>query len=406
MTLAAVKTPRRLASWIDGFLTYSDVFSSPRLFRKWAAISVIAATIERKLWSRTKGSNLYPNLYVVLVGPPGVGKSAILSPVERLLRSVPDLHVSPSSVTSASLIDTLADAKRKIIRPNDIPNYVEFHYLATIASEMGVFLPMYDPQFMNTLTKLYDGEDYEERRRGNKLHIKLSAPQISLLGGTTPSYLNAFLPEGAWDQGFTSRTVFVFQGQKTHVNIFDEPLQYDAMEKLYVDLLFDLRSIAKLFGKMEWQQEARDAIVEWDRLGGPPVPTHAKLLHYASRRTAHLIKLCMIASASRGDDLHVNLNDYQTALGWLLEAEALMPDIFMSFGGISADAKAIDDLHYYMIRLYAKDGNPIPEHKLVAFLRDRVPSYSIVSIIKVMEQSRLMAQDIKSGVVGWKPLSK
>lgn len=362
--------------------------------------------MERRVWAWTKGSALYPNLYVVLVGPPGVGKSAILSPVERLLRVVPDLHVSPSSVTAASLVDTLADARRKIVRPNDIPNFVEYHYLATIASEMGVFLPIYEPQFMNTLTKLYDGENYEERRRGNKLHIKLETPQISLIGGTTPSYLNAFLPEGAWDQGFTSRTIFVFQGEKVHTDIFDEPTKHDDYEKLYIDLIHDLKAVANLFGKVDWTAEAKFALVAWDRAGSPPTPDHQKLLHYNSRRTAHIIKLCIIASIARSSDLQITIEDYQTALDWLLEVENLMPDIFMSFGGISADAKAIDECHYFMIRLYSRDQLPVLEHKIVAFLRDRVPAYAIRTIIDIMLKSNLIAQDIKGGVVGYKPLPR
>lgn len=384
------QTNRRLANWIDSFLEYSDVISSPRLFRKWAAISILAGVMEKKVWVRTKGSNLYPNLYVILVGPPGVGKSAVLSQSERMLRAIPELHVAPSSLTTASLIDTLEIANRKIIRPTQTPNFVQFNSLLVVASELGVFLPAYDPPFMNTLTKMYDGELYEERRRtGKKNHVRIDNPQLHIIGGTTPSYLNSFLPDGAWDQGFTSRTIFVYSGEPVRTPLFSDEDEFNHLEHIYINLVHDLKLVAQCFGKMTWDQEAADAIVAWDNAGLPPVPEHGKLAHYNSRRLAHAIKLCMVASASRGSDLRVSLSDYQTALDWLLEAEALIPDIFRSYG-VSAEGRVMEDAWYYVFKNYSKNQRPTPHHHLMHFLKDRAPSHTIPKIIDIMVQSHML----------------
>lgn len=381
---------RALSSWIDGFCEYFDVIASPSIFRTWAAIGVLSSVLERKVWVYTKGSNLYPNLYIVLVGPPGVGKSNIISKSEEMVRRVPGIHVTPSSVTTASLVDTLADSKRRIANPGQTPEYMEFHYATVVASELQNFLPAYEPEFMGMMTKLYDGEPYDQRRRGNKLHIKLEMAQLSILAGTTPSYLNAFLPEGAWDQGFTSRTVFVFHGDKIYTPIFSEEGDFKRLEHLFHVLNQDLLIISKMIGKLSWTPEAAAAITEWDKAGGPPVPDHNKLTHYVSRRTAQLIKLCIIASISRTSDKQITLEDYQIALGWLLQAEALMPDIFTSMGGISADSKAMEDAWYMAIKYGAKHNRAVPEHMLIAFLRDRVPSYSIMKAIEIMISSKML----------------
>ena len=109
--------PRRLPCWIDGFFKYTAGHASPDLFRRWVAIAAVAGALERKVWVQTLGSKLYPNLYTVLVGPPGVGKTTVLSEVSRLWRELTDHYVAPSSVTKASLIDCLEDAKRRILRP-------------------------------------------------------------------------------------------------------------------------------------------------------------------------------------------------------------------------------------------------------------------------------------------------
>jgi hypothetical protein len=351
--------------------------------------------MERKLWVWTKGSALYPNLYIILVGPPGVGKSAVLSQVERVLRTVPDLHVAPSSVSAASLVDSLVLANRKIIRPNEQPSFVQFHYLATVASELGVFLPVYDPLFMNSLTKFYDGEPYEERRRTSSVkHVKMDHAYLGIIGGTTPSYLNSFLPEGAWDQGFTSRTIFVYSGEPVFTEIFGDEDGFARLESEYVALLADLKRISGLYGKLQWEPDAAAAISEWNRRGLGPVPDHNKLQHYNTRRLAHVIKLCMVASIARTSDLRITLDDYQTALGWLLEVETYIPDLFNSHG-VSGDTAAIDDAWDFIFRAYNKEGKkPVLEHRVVNFLRTKVPSHSIMKIIEIMERSSIIKGEI------------
>src|SRR5687768_12036585 len=65
---------RRLASWVDAFGMFTAKTGSPHLFRKWAAIYTVAAAMERKTWIRTARRIMYPNMYVILVGPAGAGK--------------------------------------------------------------------------------------------------------------------------------------------------------------------------------------------------------------------------------------------------------------------------------------------------------------------------------------------
>ena len=284
--------------------------------------------MERKVWARTKGANLYPNLYVILTAPPGIGKSFVLSLAERMLRAVPHIHVAPSSLTTASMIDTLVLSKRQLTAPGPLFAH-EFNSLQVVASELGVFLPAYDPAFMNTLTKLYDGEHYEERRRTGKVnHLKIESPLLAVLGGTTPSYLNGLLPEGGWDQGFTSRTIFIYSQEKDDGDVFDEPSNEEYSAQLYEDLIHDLTVISNYSGRIGWTQQAMEALTQWNKDDLKPVPPHGKLLHYNSRRLAHMIKLCTIAAVARSHEMEITIVDFFTARTWLLDAEQRMDGIF------------------------------------------------------------------------------
>jgi hypothetical protein len=315
-----------------------------------------------------------------------------------MLRKVPDLFVAPSSMTTASLIDTIALAKRQITVLGHNPPCVEFNSVQTVASELGVFLPAYDPAFMNTLTKLYDGEYYEERRRTGKVnHLVLERPLLSIFGGCTPNYLSSFLPEGAWEQGFTSRTILVFSNEKQRKSIWGEGIDQAEITKLETDLVEDLKSISHLYGMFKWSEDCMAAVSAWDDKDLAPVPEHAKLAHYNTRRLAHLIKLCMTANVARTNDMFITLSDFLIAKKWLLDAEADMPSIFNLMGS-SIDAKTIDDAVYYLREAQKRDGGrPVNEHLLYGFLRNKMPIANIQRTIEVMEKSKDIRRIFNNG---------
>lgn len=344
---------------------------------------MIAAAMERKVWTRSNDKPLYPNLYTVLVGEPGSGKSEALAPVEIMLRELPDFHVSPSSVTTASLADILNESKRHVVRPELTPPlHIEFNALTAVASEFGVFLPIYEPSFMNMLTKMYDGEHYSEARRGRSTErIAIEKPILNIIGGTTPSYLNTTLPLVAWDQGFTSRTILVYSGEKVLVNPFAPQEDKAGLDK---DVVYDLKLIHGLMGEFVWEQKAMDAVWKWLSGGEKPQPMHLRLQKYNSRRLVHTLKLTMISSVDRRNDLVVTEADFERGRGWLLEAEELMPQIFRS-GGASSDSAAIQEARYFLDQLYAREKKPISMQRLVAFLSEKIPSNSVLRATEMME---------------------
>ena len=97
---------------------------------------------------------------MVLVAPPGVGKSAALEAAEPILTSLEDHHFGSSSLTKAAMIDELKDSVRRFVRPTEHPPVVQFHSLSLFSSELGVLIPEYDREFMASLTDLWDCQSY------------------------------------------------------------------------------------------------------------------------------------------------------------------------------------------------------------------------------------------------------
>lgn len=378
-----------MEDYVEAFEKATVSSGSPLRFRTWAAISAVAGAMERKRWVHTLGSDLYPNLYVILAAPPGIGKSKILREVMQQWGTLPDHKLAPSSVYKASLIDELNEAKRTVMLPGRVPPTETFNSLKVLSLELGVLLPDYSNDFMNVLTDIYDGTPYGERRRTKDINISIPKPQLNLLAGTTPSYLKSFLPAGAWDQGFLSRTILIYATEIKKTSLFVSSRENPEERKALGEIL---KKIGKAYGEFQFSQEAMEAIDAWYLGGCHPAPDHPKLIHYLTRRPAHLLKLCMVSAASRLSKDTIELVDFQRALDWLVEAEAYMPEIFksMSNGG---DLEAIQECWHFCYKLFMRsEKKPVPQHKLVAFLQERVPAYNIEKILTIMVKGQLLKE--------------
>lgn len=377
---------RKLASWLDAFLDYTESRDVPLIFRKWAGIATVAGALERKVWVMARPPDpLFPNMYIALVGPPGVGKTFIIKVVRDLWKSLKNHHVARSALTRASLVDSLREAHRQEVVQNNT-KVEQFNSLLIASNELTVLLPAYDADFMGTLTDLYDGHPYGEKKRTQELDYEMDKPQVNIIAGTTPSYLRDLMPEGAWDQGFVSRLFLVYSGENAPTELFKTN---GASLGMYNDLIHDLQRIGKLYGEIKFTSEAAKAISSWHMRKGPPAPDHPRLLHYNTRRTAHLLKLCMVASAATSDRLVVELDHYNSALAWLLEMESFIPDIFKSMA-TGGDMKVITDTWHFVYKLYAHENKPVREARVLRFVTERAPVHSVERILSVMEKQGIL----------------
>ena len=298
----------------------------------------------------------------------------------KFFRELPEPHLAPTSMSMASMVDSLVDAKRTII---NLPNpAIEYNSMLICADELSAFMHKFDDEIIGGLTTFYDvTTPYSQRRRGNDLRILIKHPQLSILSGTTPSNLIKFMPENAWDQGFTSRVIMVFSDER----IISDDFFAHTSRDLPGDMVHDLNIINSLVGQFSATQDYQDAINNWRKVGQEPVPDHPKLLHYNTRRLAHLLKLSMVAAVDSGNQLLLTKEVFNRAIGWLLDAEQYMPEVFKA-GGTGADSKAMDEIYHYVLASDLKRLG-VPEHRVVNFARERVPAHSVMRVLEIMERS-------------------
>ncbi len=400
--------PRKLSNFLTGYTEYLEGKGAPSLFVKWSGIFTVAAALERKVWLDHERGRTYPSQFMLLTGPAGVGKGLCLNIVYDLLsqlnRDGNVFHIAPSSVTKASLMDSLALAERTEVRPMYEPSTLSFNSITAIPNEFGVFLPSWDGEFMNTLTDLWDNKRYTETRRTRSVSIQIDNAQINLISGTTPAYLSNFLPEGAWEMGFMSRTLVIYSGEINHVDIFAKK---PGKEKLWAELLHDIKDIYKMYGAMTVTDEFADAVHAWGRGGSLPRPTHPKLHGYCTRREAILLKLCMTAAAANDSELVLSIEHFRQALDWLIELEHFMPDVFKAIKS-GGSAQNIEDTWYMAYEYWMKKGELVPEAMLFNFIQQREPLHNIARFIEAMCSMGLLEKKwlANGSGVGYEPKGK
>ena len=317
-------------------------------------------------------------MYIFLVGLPGVGKTRTIQKGAKFISELQELHVAPTSVTMASLVDCMMESKR--IVPNLPDGPLEYNSIYCMPDELGAFMSKYDEDLIGGLTTFWDCVPYSQARRGRDIKIKIKAPQLNLILGCTPSNLLKVVPEFAWDQGFMSRVVMVYSHDKPLIDIFNNPTV--AIPK---EMLRDIKSISALIGGFGWDEDFSRAVNNWRQLGKPPVPQHPKLVHYNVRRETNLLKLAMVANVDRGDSMLLTAQDFNIAMGWLLEVEKSMPDIFRAAGGVG-DSKAMDEIYYFVSQF----SDAVSESKIVSYAKERVPLNSVRKVIEIMESAEMI----------------
>ncbi len=381
-----------MPDFIDNYVAATAAVPSPEAYRLWSAITAVSGVLERKVWTMGAARAIYPNLYTILVGPPGSGKTNAIIPIRTIWTKMQGLSISPDNVTKASLIDVLSRSIRTVMNGSSVP-YI-FSSIVVPCDEFGVFISRHDLEFISVLNNIYSNPDAynEERRTSGK--IEITKPNIVILAGTQPDFLNSILPEEAWGMGFTSRLIMIYSGETLATDLFS----YITSESS--TLVTELLRIFELKGEMAWSRNAIDEINAWNRHDCPPTPTHSKLLHYNRRRALHVIKLSMISAAARGSNMKVTVEDFERARDWLLVAEITMPDIFRAMGQRS-DLQVIADMHFHLYRKWssvALDKRvPLKDQDLYKFLHARVPSEKIAKLIEVAAKTGYIRQGTYPG---------
>jgi len=319
---------RQLDDFITGYLEYTQNLESPVSYNLWCGISCIAAALQRKVYLRWGISSIYPNMYIVLIGPSGrCRKGEAMGAAADLVKSV-GIRIVAESITREALI---RDIKESLSSYNDPDTgAVKVHCsLTAFNEELSVFLGQGDVKFLADLTDWYNSKDFWTYRTKGSGTDEIQGICFNMLGATAPDWLISILPQEAIGGGFTSRIIFIVEENKRA--IVAAPFIPDA--KLKSALLSDLEKIHIMAGEMKMDDEALELYMNWYiKESEKPALKDSRFAGYNERRATHLRKLSMICAASKRNARVIVLKDVERAMTILESAEQRMEKVFKGLG--------------------------------------------------------------------------
>jgi hypothetical protein len=315
-----------MTDWIDDYMKMTKNSEPPDSYRLWTAISTIAAVLERKVWMKWQ-ELIYPNMYIVLVGPPSARKSFAMGQGEDFLFKLKDkINLAPNSSTFPDLAQRLASSKKKFTTPDG--GLHSHNSLTAFSKEMLSLLRKGDDleSIVGFFIECFDCKFYE---KGTKTQgtDRIEAPWFNWLAGIQPDTLRSpkYFPSIAKVQGLLSRMVFVVE-HKMQYRVLD-PRETKEEGKLKGRLLTRLKKINELTGEFHVSDCWVEAWKEWYSKY-PMSVGNARLAHYAARKPLYIQKLCIVCSASRSLEMTITAEDFNRAMLILSTAEKRMPEAF------------------------------------------------------------------------------
>jgi len=319
--------------WLEDYLEMTENTEPPAIFRKWVGISCLASVLQRKVFlPRSDDLIIYPNLYIVLVAPPGKARKGTSMKVGYKMLTEPAMQVvlSAEATTREALIRALNNA-RLYYRNED--GLDDPHSSLTIYSpELAVFLGNGSTQMYSDLTDWYDCRsvwNYETKQK--ETSDSLLNVWVNLIGATTPALIQRTIPPDAIGGGLSSRMIFIYANRKG--KIVPNPQTTDHERRLRSDLIGRLERIHLLTGPFRVTAAYEELWDKWYRsVEDRPPFKDDKFSGYFERRPEIILKLSIIMHVSREPSMLLDDRDLASAIYTLEEAEVNMPRALRGVG--------------------------------------------------------------------------
>jgi len=396
---------------------YHESVESPQVYIDWTFYATVSACLQRRVWWG-RGHVLFPNLYIIFIGRPGLGKSIAAKTSTRIISSFASadlmkdgklmkasksapIKIAPESMTPEYLLMYMADNRSTIELKKggeQLPRPGTSH--ASIAifkhGELGTLINHKDSQIITNLTEGYDGENFSRctKTQGNN---DILNPCIALLGTATPNWVREVVDTRILKEGFSSRVIFVYANKKRKQSwdYSTTPEQDAALNELRNHLQKIIQPT--FYGSVKVSDTVNNWMKEWYfENDEKPLNKDKNLESYYARKKIHLMKLIMCMHFSEYTDFEITVDDCEKALILLNENERTMHLALAGAGKNDQHPIAEDIIHY----LYKN--KKATRRELIRNFMDQAPQHDLIAILDTLLEVDRIEATMKDGSVAFK----
>jgi len=331
--------------FIATYLQYTSKTECPTFFHRWTAVTSLSAYLGRSIHFKHGHFTIYPNLYTMLIGSPGTKKSSSIKIGVKLIKLAGyNTFAAKKTRQEKFLLDLAEQSERAdpelngsdILDENlfgesseaDADSYINKPpaecFIA--ADEFNNFIGLSNLDFASILGELWDFEGVYDYKLKNSKSVFIPNPNITILGGNTPTGFAAAFPPEAIGQGFFSRLILVY-GEPSGVKYTFPPPPDLVLQTKLIQLLHDIKG--KVSGEIKMTADATELLDQiynqWQDIDD------IRFEHYSNRRLVQLFKLCLVLTAAKLRTT-IHRSDVIYANTLLTFTENLMPKALGEFG--------------------------------------------------------------------------
>jgi len=333
-------------NYLHDYLTYSSDNEAPEMFHVWCGYAALSSAVGRRVWLPRGEDVVYPNIYVLLIGNAGCGKSYALYKSRRLIAELGNVQISYSVETPEGLLRFMGG------NPNADPPLVsdchsirywpdgelrDVHEMTIVANEFIDFIRNNPEAWTGFLNNVYD-EDFYKYRTKNMGTDVLVGPYVVVLGAIPTDVSKKLQDMDIINTGFARRT-FMQYGERRIDNPKADPSFTPEEQAARDRCLAHLRRVQSLSGKMTRTEAAGHWWHDWYNNHSHTILKRSTpaTMGWLLSKPNQVVKLAILNSLACRDDLCIIPEDYELGLAYINEMEK---GFGMIFGGIGRNELA------------------------------------------------------------------
>lgn len=348
-------------------MLYTSGNEVPENYHFWSGVSALSATINRQVWLGMGLYNLYPNLYVVLLGPPGNGKSLAMDTSADLVDAIGEVNFSGDAQTKESLVRYMRDECPRTLLVNG--ESITITPITIYATELSHLLGPNSGHMIDFLTTIYTKDSKYVTRTKNKGDDIIERPFLSLIACTTQEWITTYLKSDIIGGGFTRRVIFVNEPPAASVDdkskrrpfVIVTPEQETA-KKYCIEYARKLQHVSGSFG---WSTQAKQAYEDW--YNTRDIPKDPDTAGYHKTKPNQVLKVAMLISLSESLEKRLELSHFEVAMALLEKTEVTLARVFQGIGRNELNAVANKVVEY----LYTTPASKLPDGKTMRLLNEK-----------------------------------
>lgn len=278
-------------NWVEDLLTDCEIVETPRSWIWWSAIAAISASAANNYFLKVlNGAVIYkPNLYIVLLGPPGLGKAFGINLAEGLVKRA---NVTRVIAGRSSIQAIVQDLSRATTREGKEPLLDSRGFI--VSGELSTAL-IQDPMALTIITDLYDcRKEWVNLLKGDGKE-KLKDNYITFLAGSSEAHFRDTIPTVNIEGGLISRTLII-QEESRYKDA--DLLTDDEGDSILLDEIFKkftphLEAIGKFSGRLTPSAEAKVAYNSWRKKWREEQKSKEDKTGFLNRLPDHVLKVAM-----------------------------------------------------------------------------------------------------------------